>query len=220
MKNSARYNEEWVQFLRSGNPTSEQVLSFARELAGKYRFAIILGAAENVTIIERVLRAWAASPSFHVLHGPAGAEQIDTVQKTLGVVLPQSASDLYRFSNGGQVVGGNVVFHPLQGCDLSIERASQFLRAADRPVPAQLLIMGSDGQGDPWGLWSPGTPGVKPAIVSLGQIFEPESMAVVATSLERFLTVRTAYYSLLLGRPQRGIGRSWPPGRAQGIQPG
>lgn len=154
-----------------------------------------------MTIIERVLRAWAASPSFHVLHGPAGAEQIDTVQKTLGVVLPQSASDLYRFSNGGQVVGGNVVFHPLQGCDLSIERASQFLRATDWPVPAQLLIMGSDGQGDPWGLWSPGTPGVKPAIVSLGQIFEPESMAVVATSLERFLTVRTAYYSLLLGAP-------------------
>lgn len=155
--------------------------------------------------MERVFRAWAASPALHAPKPPARAEQIDSLEKSLSFVLPSAMRDLYRRSNGGQFLGGNVILHPLEGTDLSVARASAFLRAANWPIPAQLVILGSDGQGDPWGLWSPGAPGVQPAVVSVGQLFEPESLAVAGTSLERFLTVRTAYYSLVLGAPSAAL---------------
>jgi hypothetical protein len=137
--------------------------------------------------------------------------------------LPGPLREFYRFSNGASLLGGDLQIHTLQPETRKIDKPfvnpfrpaeppstqyttralateTTFLREHDWPISAEVLVFGGDGSDSLFGIWLPKTAGsvFEHPIVEIGEIFDtPKNMAVVGTSLLRFLYSRTADYLLL-----------------------
>jgi hypothetical protein len=156
-------------------------------------------------IFERLLTSWRLSASLHQLSPGATSVRIQQFEGAVGWHLPAEWRGLYLLSDGGSLLEGNLTFYPLDGADLSLRNASTAHRAWEWPVPAELWLAGDNGAGEPFGLWLPAaTDGTAP-VVSIGQIFEPECLAVAGSSLLAFLLARTAYYLLLCEAPSEAL---------------
>lgn len=149
---------------------------------------------------DRVLEAWTATAWLHEPGPPASLEDVESAEQTVGRHLPQALRELYQRHDGGSWLGGDLALMPLfSGGDLSLVRASTAHRKWDWPVPDEVVIFGSDGGGDPLGLWLPGT-AARPVVVKIGAIFEPGCMGIVGEDLNAFLRAWTAYHLLLPDR--------------------
>ena len=84
----------------------------------------------------------------------------------------------------------------LAGGDLSVARGSTALREWDWPIPDDVVIFGSDGGGDPFGVWLP-TAEARPVVVKIGAIFKPGCMGIMGEDVNAFLRGWTAFYLLL-----------------------
>lgn len=146
---------------------------------------------------DRVWRAWMATGWLHEPRPPASPDELDSVEQSIGRPLPDAFRELYQRHDGGSWLGGDCVLLPLQtGGELSVAQASGAHREWGWPVPDELVLFGSDGGGDPMGLWLPATP-TRPLVVRIGAIFEPGCMSIVGEDLNAFLRAWTAYYLLL-----------------------
>lgn len=155
--------------------------------------------------MRHLIAAWQRSAALHDLRKGASEAEIQEFEGAVGWKLPSEWRRLYAFTNGADLLEGNLTFHPLTGADLSLRQASASLRAWEWPVPNELWIAGDNGQGEPFGVWVPAaTPKAAP-IVAIGQIFEPGCLAVAGSSLEAFLLARTAYYLLLCEAPREAL---------------
>jgi hypothetical protein len=156
---------------------------------------------------DRVLAAWTASAWLHEPGPPASIGELESVEQTVGRRLPEALRELYQRHNGGSWLGGDLQLMPLlTGDDLSVARASTVHREWDWPVPDEVVIFGSDGCGDPLGLWLPETGTARPVVVKIGAIFELGCMGIVGEDLNAFLRAWTAYYLLLPDRMSATAG--------------
>lgn len=147
--------------------------------------------------LDRVLAAWRLSPASHQLEEPADDETIATAERALGRLLPEGLKALYRFSNGMAPLGGNLMVESLTGSeDRGLVGFGDRLRGWGWPIPDQVLMFGSNGGSDLFGLWyPPGAPADGPTpVVMIGSVFEPASLALAGTDLPRFLLAWSAYY--------------------------
>jgi len=160
--------------------------------------------------LPALIEAWNRSADLHAIAPGADPEEIDEAEQRLGRRLPPAMRSLYEAMNGGDLVEGDLTIHPLlpePGDDdaLTLVGASDFLRDAEWPIPPELVVFGSSGTGEPFGLWLPqDQSGARPFVVQVGEIFEDASFAVVGDDLLSFLTGWCAYYLLLLAEHRAG----------------
>lgn len=154
----------------------------------------------------RVLAAWTATAWLHEAGPPASLGDLESVEQAVGRRLPQTLRELYQRHDGGSWLGGDLALLPLvSGGDLSVASASTAHREWDWPVPDEVVIFGSDGGGDPLGLWLPAA-AARPVVVKIGAIFEPGCMGILGEDLNAFLRAWTAYYLLLPDREAATAG--------------
>jgi hypothetical protein len=154
--------------------------------------------------IEKIVAAWSLSGASTLNPGTTFAE-LKRVSRKLEKRLPDDFVALYEHCDGGDVLHGNIHLYPLDGEDLSVLRASAFLRRHDWPIPPELIVFAGDGQGGSFGLWLPKDGNSRPFVIEVAEIFEGGSLSVTGTSLTGFLRGRSAYYSLLLKAPQAAM---------------
>jgi hypothetical protein len=156
---------------------------------------------------NRVLAAWAATAWLHEPGPPASLGDLEAAEQAVGRRLPETLRELYQRHDGGSWLGGDLALMPLLAeDDLSIARASTAHREWDWPVPDDVVIFGSDGGGDPLGLWLPAAAPAQPLVVKIGAIFEPGCMGIIGEDLNAFLRAWTAYYLLVHDREAAAAG--------------
>jgi hypothetical protein len=132
---------------------------------------------------------------------------LESVEQAVGRRLPEAFRELYQRHDGGSWIGNELRLMPLLNRDdLSVARASTTYRGWEWPVPDEVVIFGSDGGGDPFGLWLPESTAARPLVVKIGAIFEAGCMAIVGEDLNAFLRAWTAYYLLLPDRKETTAG--------------
>ncbi len=100
--------------------------------------------------IDIIVRCWEMSAAEAPNEG-ATAQQLQDAQHRLGCRFPNELTALYERCNGAEVLEGNIQLYPLDGQELSVVQASEFLRASDWPIPPELVVFAGDGQGAAFG---------------------------------------------------------------------
>lgn len=147
--------------------------------------------------IERVLQAWRLSPDLHQFNEPADEATLGAAESALGRPLPAGLRALYQFSDGMAPLNGNLIVEPLAASeDSGLVGFSDRLRASEWPIPDEVLMFGGNGGDDLFGLWYPtGASDHAPTpVLRVGSIFEPASLALAGTDLDRFLLAWSGYY--------------------------
>jgi hypothetical protein len=159
--------------------------------------------------LDAIVRSWELSGSSELEPG-ASYDALQEAQRKLGRTFPLEFAALYRRFNGGGVVGGNIIFYPLDGEDPSVVQSSGRMRTYDWPIPDELLVFASDGSDDLFGLWLPKTGARINPVIEVGQNGDDGGFSIHATSFFGFLRGRTAYYLLLQDDeiPRRTLSRA------------
>ncbi len=63
--------------------------------------------------LEQLISAWKTTPTLHQFQPPATESEIEKVESALNARLPPVFRELYRFSNGLALSGGQLTVHPL-----------------------------------------------------------------------------------------------------------
>jgi hypothetical protein len=145
--------------------------------------------------LQELSRSWQLTREFHTLEQGVIPWEIEAFEKEVGWKLPNEWREFYEYTNGIVLFKWNLKIGPLLGGESSFANHSKQLRQFDWPIPDELWIAGSDGEGYPFGLWHPAANAQAGPIVELdcGDDYEP---GVVATSLNAFLLFRTVDYLL------------------------
>lgn len=148
--------------------------------------------------MDAIFRAWDLSKPLHDLRPPADTDDLELVEEMISRQLPSELVELYRHTNGGELLGGNLQLEPALPHDdrPGLANAAETLRQAHWPIPDSLLVFGSNGAGSVLGIWLPQSPAAH-AVIEVGELFKPASMAILGTRLSRFLAGWTAYHLLL-----------------------
>ena len=154
--------------------------------------------------IRQVLDAWALTAEMHEPEPAASEAELGRAARGLGRQLPADARAVYRTANGGAFLQGNLMLYPLlpPGGDdetLALTTASGLLRSWKWRVPDELVVFGSDGSDDLFGLWLPADGPARHLVVQIAEAFDDASLAVVGTDLAAFLRAWTAFYVLAAG---------------------
>src|SRR5262245_35736055 len=151
-----------------------------------------------MTALDHLIRSWHASEQLHRLRECASTEEIEVFEEEVGWRLPAEWRELYANTNGGSLFKDNLRIYPLFGDDMSLLEGSQSYRHEDWPVPGELWIAGSDGEGNPFGLWLPAATTEVCPVVETEPIFDSSHcLAIAGSSLSAFLLLRTVYFLLL-----------------------
>lgn len=134
--------------------------------------------------LERVLASWRASLDLQEPNPPALRGTIAYAEKRLGRRLPRSLRALYTVSDGGSFLEGNFELEPLAGLP-------RLNRSFSSLAPRELLLFGTDGSDSVFGLWIGRRRG-EPVVVEMDE--GGGGLALVGTSLARFLVGRTAFF--------------------------
>ena len=154
--------------------------------------------------IEKIVASWSLSGAS-TLNPGATSQELRRVCRRLEKNFPDDFIALYEQCDGGDVLHGNIQLFPLDGEDLSVLRASAFLRRHDWPIPPELIVFAGNGQGESFGLWLPKDGNSPQFVIEVGAIFKDGSLSVTGTSLTGFLRGRSAYYLLLLESPPAAL---------------
>jgi hypothetical protein len=127
-------------------------------------------------------------------------------ERALDRRLPADLRELLTEVGDEEVLAGNLRVYPLvppEGEDdvLALTTAADLLRSWEWPVPDEMVVFGSNGQDESFGVWVPKDGGARPIVVEIGETFEDACLAVVGDDLESFMRGWGAYYILLLGNP-------------------
>jgi hypothetical protein len=136
---------------------------------------------------EPVVSAWKASPDLHDPGKPAGLGAIDFAERALGRPIPADLIALLRYADGGSFLENNLGIYPVD----------RLLGLNDDPHrPPELLLFADDGSNSLFGVWAPRLRREATAPVVE---YDPGGggLALAGTSVQRFLTTRTAYYLML-----------------------
>ena len=142
--------------------------------------------------MEDVLAAWRRTARLHRFADPLDDAGLARAEARLGRELPADLRRLYGASDGFDGFDGSLrIQAALRAADLADD-----LRDSGWVIGPELLVFGSDGAGDHYALWYPdGASSEQPtAVVEVGEIFEDGGLALVGTSLPRFLRMITAFH--------------------------
>ncbi|MBN8732773.1 MAG: hypothetical protein J0L64_19700 [Acidobacteria bacterium] len=154
--------------------------------------------------LDTLIRCWRQTPSDHQFRPAATAAELALAGEKLSLALPPALGQLYSFSNGLSLFQGHITFYPLhdESTEICLTRVTPWLREQNWLVPAELLILGSTGIGNPIGVWiGPTSAELSLPVVQLNQNFEPNCLTLAATGLIPYLTFETA---LDLAMSERG----------------
>ena len=156
-------------------------------------------------LLDRIKASLKLTSDLHELHAGASQRQLREFETEAGWRLPAEWRAFYEFSNGAQLLEGNVNVYPLDGEEFSLIRAATAHRAWEWAVPNELWLAGDNGAEELFGLWLPCATSEVAPVVTTGEIFEPGCLAIAGTSLERFLLQRCAYYLLVCDAPAEAL---------------
>lgn len=177
--------------------------------------------------LGRVISSWRVSKAHHRWNVAADADSFRRVETTLQRRLPRELVALYELSDGIQVLDGNLVFNPLgpggDGGITSVQRGSEELRKAGWQIPPEVVVFGSNGAGELFGVWLPAGGSERPStapVVEIGAVFgDQRCLALVGTSIGRFLTAWTAFYSVVVEADGACLDALQAPTRLQNREP-
>jgi hypothetical protein len=152
-------------------------------------------------LLQDLIQVWRLSEKFNSFHRAATDHDLEIAESKLGFRLPSVLRSLYHLSNGMELLEGNLQILPLVETDskMGLSSASDKLRSWGCPIPDEVLVFGHNGADEQFGTWLPEIKGnvFSHPIVVIGEIFEPQCMAIEATGLIPFLLGWTAYYLML-----------------------
>jgi SMI1 / KNR4 family (SUKH-1) len=152
---------------------------------------------------QELIHAWQISSKLHKFGQPVSEEELRDAETIMGYKIPEPLREFYRFSNGAYLLRGNLSIFPLIASvtNRGLTTATQQLREWQWPIPDEILVFGDDGSDSLFGIWIPAThnPIYQHPILEIGEIFEPQCMAIVGTGLLSFLLGRTAFYLMVYG---------------------
>ena len=139
----------------------------------------------------------------HLLAAPATPQQIAAAESTLGRRIPLELRRLYEFSNGAELMHGNLIVNQID----ALSSHGDQLREWGWPIPHELLVFGGNGAGDLFGVWYPpaANADAESAVALVGEVFEPRCLAILGTSLGRFARAWSAYYLQLTDAPAEAL---------------
>ena len=146
--------------------------------------------------MSQVLSAW--EPVREHVHTAPGvpAHRLVEAAQQLGRPLPGEVADLYRASDGVRIGEDHLTVLPLLGDEEhlgALEAADQH-RSWGWIVPPDLLVLGTDGADELYGVWAP-RGARRSLVVMVGDTLgETPALAVVGTTLSGFLAAWTAYH--------------------------
>jgi hypothetical protein len=169
-------------------------------------------------MIDQLLEAWRLSSERHELQAGASDAEIAAAEDHLGRSLPEPARALYRATDGAFLLDGNLIVYPLRAEKLGLVAMSDWLRSVKWTIPDEVVVFGSDGADDSFGLWLPHTrheddPAPVIQIAEVG-----DGLAIAGTSLLPFLVGRSAYY-LLDEAAESALSALGVPERLWGAEP-
>src|SRR5689334_17264440 len=103
-------------------------------------------------MIGNLLRAWTLSSRLNARNVPATASAVARAEAVVGRPIPEELIAVYQYSNGGAFLEGNLMLDPIEGQERSLASNGDWLRACGWPIPRELLVFGSNGCGDQFGL--------------------------------------------------------------------
>ncbi len=168
---------------------------------------------------DAVFAALRLSADLHELHPPASERSLREVEASLGRELPSSLKRLYEITDGAALFKGNLNIVPAAGPgDARLMDFSQFLRDAEWPIPAEVIMFGDTGGDELLGFWLPAdaSPAEPVPVVEVGEIFERDCMSLVGTDVALFLKGWCGYFLALYEAPDAaktaiGLPRDlWP----------
>lgn len=152
--------------------------------------------------LQKLIRAWQHSATLHRFLPPASEEELQHAETILNYRLPESLRELYLFSNGAELLQGNLQILPLEAEETSmgLTTATPQLREWHWQIPSEVLVFGDDGSDSLFGIWLPEArhPKFEHPVLEIGTIFGPQCMAVVGTGFLPFLYGWTTFYLMLL----------------------
>src|SRR4051794_3642124 len=100
---------------------------------------------DPATGLERVIAAWQLAGDAGDRRPGAADADLDRAEQALGRALPAPVRELYRWTDGGSFIEGNLSLHPLlpeagDPDDLALSSASEALRRWEWPVPEDLVV--------------------------------------------------------------------------------
>ncbi|MBK7930991.1 MAG: SMI1/KNR4 family protein [Bryobacterales bacterium] len=154
--------------------------------------------------LDTLIRCWRQTPGEQQFRPAATAAELALAEEKLSLTLPPALRQLYTFSNGLSLFQGHLTFYPLheEKSEICLTRVTPWLREQNWLVPAEILIAGSTGTGDPIGVWiGPKSAGLSLPVVQIDQSFQPNCFSLASTGLIPYLTFETA---LDLAMSERG----------------
>lgn len=160
--------------------------------------------------LSDILHSWKLAHKETSFGPPVAEEDLQRAEATIGRRLTPGMRGLYALADGAYLFGGSLQLYSLlpreRGFDLST--TSTRLREWKWQVPDEALVFGDNGGDESIGAWMVTTrnPSFPEPIIVIGEVFgRPECLAIVGTSLERFLLSHTAYYLQLYGAPASAL---------------
>ena len=167
-------------------------------------------------ILDDVLRAWRATADLHGFAEPIDEDGLLAAEARLGRPLPVDLARLYFATNGFDGFGGDL---RVDTALIASDKANE-LRDSDWPIAPELLVVGGDGSDSFFALWYPdgAEPDAPTPVIEIGEIFEGGNLALVGTTLPRFLRTFTAFglveSGLLAAAAILGVAEGpWPGGQ-------
>lgn len=146
------------------------------------------------TRMESLFQCWQQTDSHHLIHPGASQEFIATFEEQAGWRLPRDWSQLYSFANGMRLLDENLCFFPLLEDEFAVLHHSETQRTRyQKQIPNEFWIFADDGGGEQFGIWVGEDGTVHTPVVQMGE-YDPTFFSIAASSLERFLLHRTAFY--------------------------
>ncbi|MEP7365895.1 MAG: SMI1/KNR4 family protein [Acidobacteriota bacterium] len=92
--------------------------------------------------LATLIRCWQLTAEFHSFNPGATEAEIVSVEQELGLDLPETLRELYRFSDGLDLFGGQLDVYPLrtEPNNLSLSRVTPWLRECHWPIPETVLV--------------------------------------------------------------------------------
>jgi hypothetical protein len=156
-----------------------------------------------------VVAAWRGTAALHRIGDPLDEAGLARAEARLGRALPADLRRLYEACDGFDGFGGSLFIAPaLRAADYADD-----LRDSDWVIGPELIVFGGNGAGDFYALWYPdGAPPDDPTpVIEIGEIFEDAGLALIGTSLPRFLRSMTAFRLAYEGEEEAAAALGVPP---------
>jgi hypothetical protein len=166
---------------------------------------------DEIMNINRFDSVWKTTPQLQKFQAGSDISQLIALESEIGIILPMSFRSIYTYSNGLSLFNGNLNIYPLKSNDnpFSITDATSQHRLWEWQIPNEVLLFGDNGSESLYGFWIPDADrnNILP-IIEIGELFEPDCMSLVATNLENFLVVQTAYFLMVYSDELRVVAEN------------